>query len=222
MTGLAIVVASLIVLSIITMIFPQILNGVFRLLKLNWAVRRKQALYTFCVLFALFIILAMNSAEISKPVKKVTAKVIEQTVNQKSSEKISEEKTAMQQEQFEKSKQKPQDPEQMNTVPKTEKEKKAQEKTEKEKANDQDQSTEVDSPPESNEDQSDTNSNATNTGSTGMDDAGHSTGQKKTCSDFPTQEEAQAYYDAHQSEDVSHLDGDHNGKACEKLPSGTR
>lgn len=214
------VVASLIVLSIITMVFPQILNGVFRRLKLNWVIRRKQALYSFCVLFVVFIILAANSAEISKPVKKVTAKVIEQAVNQKSSTEEEPEKKATQQEQSKDRMDPQQDQELKDDDSKAKDKGNHQDKTNEEETDEQDPSAVDDSTPESNHEQTDTdNDNETNTGSTGTDDADHSSGQKKTCSDFATQEEAQAYYDAHQSEDVSHLDDDHNGKACEKLPS---
>lgn len=39
------------------------------------------------------------------------------------------------------------------------------------------------------------------------------------CSDFSTQEEAQAVYDADTS-DPNYLDGDNDGVACESLPSG--
>jgi hypothetical protein len=40
------------------------------------------------------------------------------------------------------------------------------------------------------------------------------------CSDFSTQEEAQATYDEDTS-DPNHLDGDNDGIACERLPSTT-
>lgn len=208
------------------MIFPQILNGVFRRLKLNWAVRRKQALYSFCGLFVLFIILAINSTEISRPVKQVTDQVIEQAGHeQPATEENSEQKLATQQEPSEKRIEKQQDREQMKTKSTTEKQKTTTDKNDPDQATDQEQSKEKPSPSQSNtkdeQDEKDPNQNPANTGATGTDDANQSKGHMKSCSDFATQEEAQAYYDAHQSEDVSHLDGDHNGKACEKLPSKT-
>src|SRR4051812_42348034 len=45
----------------------------------------------------------------------------------------------------------------------------------------------------------------------------------KYCSDFSTQGDAQAYFDSHggsPSNNVDGLDADHDGKACESLPSG--
>jgi hypothetical protein len=42
----------------------------------------------------------------------------------------------------------------------------------------------------------------------------------KDCSDFPTQKKAQKYFKKHggPKRDPSHLDADHDGKACEDLP----
>jgi hypothetical protein len=43
----------------------------------------------------------------------------------------------------------------------------------------------------------------------------------KTCSDFPIQEQAQAYFDANggsPSNNFDRLDDDHDGIACEHLP----
>lgn len=220
LTALAMIVASLIILSIITIIFPQILNGLFQKLKLNWVIRRKQALYSFCVLFALFIILAINSAEISKPVKKVTAKVFEQNENQKSSSEEMSKRNDNQRVPSEKKEDQQQDQGIANQEQKTKEENTEQDKTGKEQGKNQDRSKDVDDKRESNEEQTDTNgdSDASNNGTTGNDHANHSTGPRKKCSDFATQEEAQAYYDSHPPEEVAHLDGDHNGKACEKLP----
>jgi micrococcal nuclease len=44
--------------------------------------------------------------------------------------------------------------------------------------------------------------------------------QDKDCADFKTQAQAQRYYIKHGGPryDPSHLDGDHDGKACERLP----
>jgi hypothetical protein len=46
----------------------------------------------------------------------------------------------------------------------------------------------------------------------------------KNCSDFSTQQEAQQYFDSHggsPSNNVDGLDADHDGVACESLPSGS-
>ena len=40
----------------------------------------------------------------------------------------------------------------------------------------------------------------------------------KNCSDFRTQEEAQAFFNAAGPGDPNHLDADHDGVACEALP----
>jgi hypothetical protein len=44
--------------------------------------------------------------------------------------------------------------------------------------------------------------------------------QDKDCADFKTHRQAQHYYKAHGGPryDPSHLDADHDGKACEDLP----
>src|SRR4051794_17479471 len=45
----------------------------------------------------------------------------------------------------------------------------------------------------------------------------------KNCSDFSTQQDAQQYFDSHggsPSNNVDGLDADHDGRACESLPSG--
>lgn len=47
-------------------------------------------------------------------------------------------------------------------------------------------------------------------GSTPVDD--------RDCSDFDTQEEAQAFFERHQPGDPHNLDGDGDGRACESLP----
>jgi LPXTG-motif cell wall-anchored protein len=47
--------------------------------------------------------------------------------------------------------------------------------------------------------------------------------QDKDCKDFSTQAAAQAFFEAHggsPSNNVDNLDADHDGKACESLPSG--
>src|SRR5687768_1446433 len=41
----------------------------------------------------------------------------------------------------------------------------------------------------------------------------------KDCSDFSTQQEAQAFFEANQPGDPHNLDADNDGKACESLPS---
>ena len=49
------------------------------------------------------------------------------------------------------------------------------------------------------------------------------TSADKNCSDFSTQQEAQQYFDSHggsPSNNVDGLDADHDGVACESLPSG--
>lgn len=46
----------------------------------------------------------------------------------------------------------------------------------------------------------------------------------KDCSDFATQQQAQAYFDAHggsASNNFDNLDADHDGIACESLPGGS-
>ncbi|GAA5109543.1 excalibur calcium-binding domain-containing protein [Haloechinothrix salitolerans] len=57
----------------------------------------------------------------------------------------------------------------------------------------------------------------------GQDDGGNQGGQASgdqyDCSDFATQEEAQAEYEKDPS-DPSNLDGDNDGVACESLPAG--
>jgi len=45
-------------------------------------------------------------------------------------------------------------------------------------------------------------------------------GNDKNCSDFATQPQAQAYFNAYPG-DPSRLDSDHNGVACQNLPAGT-
>lgn len=50
--------------------------------------------------------------------------------------------------------------------------------------------------------------------------ANHSTPIGKNCPDFATQEEAQAYFNAHPG-DPEGLDRDNNGVACETLPRQT-
>jgi len=42
----------------------------------------------------------------------------------------------------------------------------------------------------------------------------------KDCSDFETQPEAQAFFEAHQPGDPHRLDGNGDGEACESLPGG--
>ena len=53
--------------------------------------------------------------------------------------------------------------------------------------------------------------------------AGPASAADKNCPDFSTQQQAQQYFDSHggsPSNDVDGLDRDHDGKACESLPSG--
>jgi hypothetical protein len=58
-------------------------------------------------------------------------------------------------------------------------------------------------------------------GATSQKPAGGETGdQPLTCADFATQADAQAVYDRNPS-DPDNLDPDHNGRACDELPSGT-
>jgi hypothetical protein len=56
--------------------------------------------------------------------------------------------------------------------------------------------------------------------------AGAQTTPDKNCSDFATQQDAQAFYDQHKNDqpgnpDPDHLDADGDGVACEGLPSGS-
>lgn len=53
-----------------------------------------------------------------------------------------------------------------------------------------------------------------------MPASGESGDQPLTCADFVTQADAQAIYDRNTS-DPDNLDPDHNGRACEELPSGS-
>lgn len=52
-------------------------------------------------------------------------------------------------------------------------------------------------------------------------DCGSTPCEKKNCSDFKTQEEAQAAYDS-DPECYKNLDGDGDGVACESLPEGKK
>lgn len=54
----------------------------------------------------------------------------------------------------------------------------------------------------------------------GNNQGGQSSGDQYNCSDFATQEEAQAEYEKDTS-DPSNLDGDNDGIACEMLPSSS-